>query len=480
MRFDLSQSGLKNVITAGIFSLVAIGILLNWAVPASAQNAAPAKPDTPTLRALHQGMVEVDWNDVSGANRYEVQFYTSSGWIDLPNAGLGIEISFYGSRAVATGLPEDLGYDAFHVRAGNSVGWSEWSEYAWQMTTHNMDWEGIPATGAPTIGGTAQVGETLTAETSGIADADGLTNVSYRYQWVRNDGSSDTDIENATRRTYTLVPAYEEQTIKVKVSFTDDEGNEETLTSAATDAVAPVPCPGADYNRTPTDVEVDAVPIVVTSTTDDYFVLYVSPREVELPVLVKRGEAGTTTLAENVEALPAERYRVEKYLIADPADVDGDCIDDITELDDFGTNNPVNAASSPDLNDGAVGIPDRAAFEVLARNGKNMKFVVFGLHTRSPRMYFQNTNTHPTTHNTFLEHPAVGIPDRAAFEVLARNGKNMKFVVFGLHTRSPRMYFQNTNTHPTTHNTFLEVGPRAASCRGDPRLHRLSPQSRSG
>ena len=403
MRFDLSQSGLKNVITAGIFSLVAIGVLFNWAVPVSAQNAAPAKPDTPTLRALHQGMVEVDWNDVSGANRYEVQFYTSSGWIDLPNAGLGIEIVFDGSRAVATGLPADLGYDAFQVRAGNSVGWSEWSEYAWQMTTHNMDWEGIPATGAPTISGTAQVGETLTAETSGIADADGLTNVSYRYQWIRNDGSSDTDIENATRRTYTLVAADEEQTIKVKVSFTDDEGNEETLTSAATDAVAPVPCPGADYNRTPTDVEVDAVPIVVTSTTDDYFVLYVSPREVELPVLVKRGEAGTTILAENVEALPADRYRVEKYLIADPADVDGDCIDDITELDDFGTNNPVNAASSPDLNDGAVGIPDRAAFEVLARNGKNMKFVVFGLHTRSPRMYFQNTNTHPTTHNTFLE-----------------------------------------------------------------------------
>ena len=403
MRFDLSQSGLKSVITAGIFSLVAIGVLFNWAAPVSAQNAVPAKPDMPTLRALDKGMVEVDWNDVSGANRYEVQFFTSSGWIDLPNAGLGIEIVFDGSRAVATGLPADLGYDASHVRAGNSVGWSEWSEYAWQMTTHNMDWEGIPATGAPTISGTAQVGETLTASTSGIADADGLTNVSYSYQWIRNDGSSDTDIENATGTTYTLVVADEEQTIKVKVSFTDDEGNEETLTSAATDAVAPVPCPGADYNPTPTDVEVDAVPIVVTSTTDDYFVLYVSPREVELPVLVKRGEAGTTTLAENVEALPAERYRVEKYLIADPADVDGDCIDDITELDDFGTNNPVNAASSPDLNDGAVGIPDRAAFEVLARNGENMKFVVFGLHTRSPRMYFQNTNTHPTTHDTFLE-----------------------------------------------------------------------------
>ena len=80
--------------------------------------------------------------------------------------------------------------------------------------------------------------------------------------------------------------------------------------------------------------------------------------EVELSVLVKRGETGTTALAENVEALPRERYRVEKYLIADPADVDGDCIDDITELDDFGSKNPVNAASSIDLRDGAVGIAD--------------------------------------------------------------------------------------------------------------------------
>ena len=402
MRFVLSQSGLKSVITAGIFSLVAIGILFNWAVPVSAQNAVPTKPDAPTLLALAKGMVEVDWNDVSGANGYEVQFYTSSGWIDLPNAGLGIEIVFYGSRAVATSLPEDMGYDSFRVRAGNSVGWSEWSEYAWQMTTHNMEWEGVPATGAPAISGTAQVGETLTASTSGIADADGLTNVSYRYQWIRNDLSSDRNIRYATGTTYTLVAADEGQTIKVKVRFDDDEGNEETLTSAETDAVAPVPCPGASYNPTPTDVEVDSVPIVVTSTTDDYFVLYVRGTTVDLPVLVKRGEAGTTTLAENVKALTKERYRVEKYLIADPADVDGDCIDDITELDDLGTNNPVNAAGSLDLNDGAVGIPDPETFEVLARDGEHLKFVVFGLHTKSPRMYFHNTSTHPN-HMTFLE-----------------------------------------------------------------------------
>ena len=79
--------------------------------------------------------------------------------------------------------------------------------------------------------------ETLTAATSGIADSDGLTNATFSYQWVRNDGSSHTDITGATGSTYTLVEADEGKTIQVLVSFTDDEGNDETLASTATGAV---------------------------------------------------------------------------------------------------------------------------------------------------------------------------------------------------------------------------------------------------
>ena len=37
-----------------------------------------------------------------------------------------------------------------------------------------------PATGAPSISGTARVGETLTVDTSGIDDEDGLANVSLQ------------------------------------------------------------------------------------------------------------------------------------------------------------------------------------------------------------------------------------------------------------------------------------------------------------
>ena len=95
-----------------------------------------------------------------------------------------------------------------------------------------------PATGAPTISGAAQVGETLTADTSGIADADGLTNVSYSYQWL---SSRDTEISGATNSSYTLQESDATKTIKVRVTFTDDAGNEESLTSEATDPVVAAP-----------------------------------------------------------------------------------------------------------------------------------------------------------------------------------------------------------------------------------------------
>ena len=96
-----------------------------------------------------------------------------------------------------------------------------------------------PATGAPAISGTPQVGQTLTADTSAIDDADGLTSVSYEYQWMA--GAS--DIDGATGSTHTLTASEQGQTVQVRVSFTDDADNEEILTSEATVAVAAATAP---------------------------------------------------------------------------------------------------------------------------------------------------------------------------------------------------------------------------------------------
>ena len=101
-----------------------------------------------------------------------------------------------------------------------------------------------PATGAPTITGTAQVGQTLTAGTSAIMDTNGLTTPGYTYQWIRvATDTTETNIASATASTYTLVTDDLGTTIKVKVSFTDDASNAETRTSVATAVVTAAPAP---------------------------------------------------------------------------------------------------------------------------------------------------------------------------------------------------------------------------------------------
>ena len=112
-------------------------------------------------------------------------------------------------------------------------------------------------TGAPTITGTAQVGQTLTAATTGITDADGLTSPNYTYQWIRVDGTDEADIASANSSTYILGAADLGTTLKVRVTFADDLGHTETLTSAAT---ATVGAGAVATAPTVTDVAVTSTP----------------------------------------------------------------------------------------------------------------------------------------------------------------------------------------------------------------------------
>ena len=162
-----------------------------------------------------------------------------------------------------------------------------------------------PATGRPTISGTAQVRETLTADTSGIGDADGLTNVAFSYQWLANDGTSDTDIAGETDSSYTLAASDEGKTIKVRVSFTDDAANEETLTSGATAEVAGevtagvrAEPPGAPRNLTGAANADGTVTLSWDAPKDDsvtgYQILRRRPREGEGTLLVHVNDTRST------------------------------------------------------------------------------------------------------------------------------------------------------------------------------------------
>ena len=200
--------------------------------PRLAQTVAPDTPEGFTADAIHHLRMALDWDDVEGADHYEVQFYDfNTRTLDvLPFAG--ITVVFEGSSAVVDNLPEGR-FWWLQVRAVNAVGASEWTELEMFFPTRAADWENNAPTGLPTISGTVQAGQTLTASTSGIDDEDGLDNVSYSYQWVRDDA----DIAGATARTYEVSDDDVGNTIRVRVTFTDDRENQETLTSAATAAV---------------------------------------------------------------------------------------------------------------------------------------------------------------------------------------------------------------------------------------------------
>ena len=169
---------------------------------------------------------------------YTVSMIETRGWMyigidrELP---FGFVLELDGTRFAS----DDASFQAYsygnvYQWRGANLGWNDGDTVAVRLLPTAPDGRAV---GAPTISGTAQVGETLTANTSGIADEDGLENVTFTYQWLADDA----EIAGATGSTYTLADADAGKAIKVQVSFTDDAGNDETLTSAASGTVAAQP-----------------------------------------------------------------------------------------------------------------------------------------------------------------------------------------------------------------------------------------------
>ncbi len=133
--------------------------------------------------------------------------------------------------------------------------------YTWP--TAGLDWSGLVGmtrtlrltirntapTGLPLVSGTSQAGSTVTALTSSIRDADGLSDPGWTYRWFRVDGGMETEISGETGRIYALTGDDAGKRVKVEVTFTDDAGNEHVLTGAAfpttgTIGAAPPPMQG--------------------------------------------------------------------------------------------------------------------------------------------------------------------------------------------------------------------------------------------
>ena len=195
-------------------------------------NEPPDAPVAVTVTGSGTTSLEVTWTAPSNVGRPDIEHYDvqyreagASQWTDGPQ---DVTVTSATIMSVDAGKSYEV-----QVRATNDEGDGPWAVWG----TDNS-----PATGKPTIGGTLQVGQTLTAGMGTIADTDGLPTTSfpdgYGFQWVRvATGGAETNVGTAGSSTYTVLAADVGSTIRVDVSFTDLAGFSETVTS---DAVGPV------------------------------------------------------------------------------------------------------------------------------------------------------------------------------------------------------------------------------------------------
>ena len=229
----------------------------------------PATPARPTVTSITHDSVTISWTDPGDSSITGYQVLRRNRDTDATGDFTVIEDD---TATSDTGYTDDSVQPetpyVYRVKARNVHGLSDWSGFVPADTPAAP--ENSAASGSPAITGTAQVHETLSADTSGIADANGLSNVEYAYRWVRTSGGVDTDIGAATGATYTLVRDDLGHTVRVRVSFTDDDGYPETLTSAATGPVVRPPnaSPGGRPAITGT-VEVGETLTVGTSGISD-------------------------------------------------------------------------------------------------------------------------------------------------------------------------------------------------------------------
>ena len=109
------------------------------------------------------------------------------------------------------------------------------------------------ATGAPVIKGIPQVAQVLIADTFSVDDPDGISGATFSYQWIRvASDDTESNISRATGSTYRLKTGDSGKNVKILVSFTDDAGNAESLTSAAFPGTGTVTTPAGPVTTSAT------------------------------------------------------------------------------------------------------------------------------------------------------------------------------------------------------------------------------------
>ena len=205
----------------------------------------PSKPEQPTAMA-DEGSVTLTWTEPWNGGAY-IDYYkvwvsrSAEGPFEQVTTGTCAgEIDPTWRSCEVTGLEGGVPY-FFAIIAHNEVGYSDLSISTMAVPLRTI--LDLLLTPTPTISGTAQVGQTLTAD-SGTWDS----GVSLDYRWLR-DGEA---IPEASSSTYVLTEEDEGALISVRVTGSKDGYNSVRTLSAVTSSVAERPLVDFSSIGTPT------------------------------------------------------------------------------------------------------------------------------------------------------------------------------------------------------------------------------------
>ena len=140
--------------------------------------------------------------------------------------------------------------------------------------------------------------------------------------------------------------------------------------------------------------------------SDKYYLLHAQHNpSFNWAVAMSMGADGTMIISDIAGAYPEENYTITAHDIANPADYDGDGIDDVSEFTNMPTDSPLNFAEAIDFSDGTTSIPTAETFMDLATVNNvgwapflddqlYVKFGILDLYSDEPQVYFINSNTH--------------------------------------------------------------------------------------
>lgn len=194
-------------------------------------------------------------SDVDVGDTRTITAPTLPGWLTLTDNGDG------SASLTGTPLNANVGANNVSVVVTDFAGATDTQNFTINVANTNDT-----ATGQPIITGNLVRTETLTADTSQIADDDGLG--TFSYQWRRGG----LDIVGANASSYLLVEDDIGQTISVLVSFIDLGGNPESVLSNETGTIADLDSDGdgiPDLEEGTEDSDGDGIPNYLDEDSDN-------------------------------------------------------------------------------------------------------------------------------------------------------------------------------------------------------------------